>query len=82
MKSRNKLRRTQIYTDNDFTKEKMHVQARLRKIAKEGKRKGLQAIVKYGSIIIDRTRWQWVKIGKTIIKTRNNNTRIDKFDQE
>lgn len=62
MRSKNNLRGTDIYIDNDMTKKEREIQRKLRQIAKEEIEKGNKATVKYKKLVVNNKTYNWKEI--------------------
>lgn len=67
------LKGTKIYIDNDETLEERKIQAELRSIAREERKKGKEAKVGYQKIFIDGERYDWDPTEEGVVKTRSKN---------
>lgn len=59
MISKNKLKDTRIYIDNDMTKKEREIQKEIRNIAMEEKKKGNRAKIGYQSLVINDEEYKW-----------------------
>lgn len=73
MKAKNKIRGSQVYIDNDLTKNERGIQKEIREIAKEERDKGKTVRTGYQKIIINGKEFRWdSKIkGVAEVKTKN-----------
>lgn len=72
MKNKHKLRKTDVYIENDMTAEEREVQAMIRNFARQEREKGKAAIVKYRKLIIDGVLWVWDNNQKMLIENTKN----------
>lgn len=59
MKNRSKLKGSEIYIENDMTKEERRIQFVIRKRAKEERRKGNKTNIGFKTLYINGTKWIW-----------------------
>lgn len=59
MRSKNKLKGSQVYIDDDYTDEEWKVQSRLIGMAREERKKGGRAVVGYNKVTINGEVWKW-----------------------
>ena len=64
MKNKPKLKGTEIYIENDLTKNELYIQKELRRIAKEENQKGNSAKVGYQKITINNKIYEWEELNR------------------
>lgn len=70
MGNKKKLKGSKVYIENDLTKEERRIQAEIRKVAQEERKKGKKAVARYNKLLVNDQVWIWDH-DKQTIKPKN-----------